>query len=112
MIGQRYSIINVGNADKRWLPVEIEHGEVAIDLARVPDTDGNGAPDLAVLTIRPGGEPVVGIFDSRSGDRINTIQYPVSPNRPLAVTAIADIDGSGVAEIGVLSRRATGQARV
>ena len=81
-------------------------GNTAIDLAVVPDKDGNTVPEVAVLSSRDS--------DGRIVVEVKNAAGATSPTRGvvrgrdtagLAVEAVADADGNAVPELAVLSSR-------
>ena len=80
-------------------------GNKAIDLAVLPDTNGDAIPELAVLSSR--------ISDGRTVVEIKNADGPTSPSSVwsaagqsgVAVDVIGDADGNGVPEVAVISTR-------
>jgi hypothetical protein len=80
-------------------------GNTAIDLALVPDKDGNGVPEIAVLSKRNS--------DDRLVAEVKNVRGPTNPSTVwfsagqvgVAMKGLGDADGNTVPDIAVLSRR-------
>lgn len=81
-----------------------------IAVAEVPDTNGNGSNELAVLGVSGTGSVLVSVKDIATGAGLKSIFFP-STYKPLALAVVADISGNSVAELAVLAT-AAGQTRV
>jgi len=74
-----------------------------IGTAIVPDLNGNGSSEIAALyvdyvTLKP----KVKILDPKTDTVISTLTFNSGLQAPLGIVALADINGNGVPEIGVL----------
>jgi hypothetical protein len=69
-----------------------------LDLAVLPDRDGNDAPELALLTANP---TQVELRDGVSGGTVTTLVFP-EQFEPRQVLALPDLNGNGSAEVGVV----------
>ncbi|MBV5274297.1 MAG: SBBP repeat-containing protein, partial [Lamprocystis purpurea] len=80
-----------------------------LNLAELPDANGNGTPEVAVLG-RSGSAVLVKTADTGTGDQLGFVYY--NPNfTPRQVAALPDLNANGVAELAVLSRDAAGQLK-
>jgi uncharacterized protein (DUF2141 family) len=80
-----------------------------LNLAELPDANGNGTPEVAVLG-RSGSAVLVKTADTGTGDQLGFVYY--NPNfAPHQVAALPDLDASGVAELAVLGRDADGTTK-
>jgi hypothetical protein len=73
------------------------------DIAVVPDRNGNGAPELVMLGIHEtAGNIQAEIRDSRSGSRLNAVQFPKNfmPRRLAVVPGVAANRQPGLAVLG------------
>jgi hypothetical protein len=84
-----------------------------IAVATLPDLNGNGAPELAVLGRRTrSGKVQVLIKDARTGDLVSTQDFDTS-YLPVGLTVLPDLDGNGVPELAVLGQHLhNGKSRV
>jgi hypothetical protein len=80
-------------------------GNSAIDLTVVSDADGNSVPEVAVLSRRNSDGRIVTEVKNASGPTNPTAVWFMAGQTGLAVEALGDADGNGVAELAVLSRR-------
>jgi hypothetical protein len=80
-------------------------GNTATDLAVVPDSDGNGIAEVAVLSTRNSDGRVVVEVKNAAGATNASALWTVAGQAALAVDAIADADGNGVPEIAVMTKR-------
>jgi subtilisin-like proprotein convertase family protein len=75
-----------------------------IAVAALPDLNGNGAPELAVLGHQAhNGKVQVFIKDARTGDLLSTQDFN-SSYLPVGLTILPDLDGNGVPELAVLGQ--------
>ena len=80
-----------------------------LGLAELPDANGNGTPEVAVLG-RSGSVVLVKTADTGTGDQLGFVYY--NPNfTPRQVAALPDLNANGVAELAVLSGDAGGQLK-
>lgn len=77
-----------------------------IAVAEVPDVNGNGSNELAVLVTTSTGAVVVTVKDLATGVVVKSVSFPAT-HKPLALTAIADISGNSAPELAVLAKSAT-----
>jgi hypothetical protein len=80
-----------------------------LGLVEVPDANGNGTPEVAVLG-QGRSSVLVKTADMRTGDQLGFVYY----NRnftPHQVAALPDLNANGVAELAVLGRDAGGQLK-
>lgn len=106
-------VVEVKNAAGATIPkgVWFMTGNTAIDLAVVPDADGDTVPELAVLSSLPNGRVVVEVKNAFG--LTNTRSLWLAPGQTgLAVRPVADADGNAVPDLAVLSRRADGRTLV
>jgi Tol biopolymer transport system component len=77
-----------------------------VAVKRLPDTDGNGIPELAVLATRQSdGRAVVEIRNLTGAPAVRQVWF-LANHTPLALSLVSDdSDDNGVVEIAVLSRR-------
>jgi hypothetical protein len=80
-------------------------GNTAIDLAVVPDKDGDTVPELAVLSSRDSDGRVVVEVKNAAGATNTTSLWLAAGQTGLAVQPVADADGNAVPDLAVLSRR-------
>ncbi len=80
-----------------------------LNLAELPDANGNGTPEMAVLG-QGRSSVLVRTADTGTGDQLGFVYY--NPNfTPRQVAAVPDLNANGVAELAVLSRDAAGQLK-
>jgi hypothetical protein len=77
----------------------------------IADINGNGAPEIAILSLRASGQAVVTVRDSLDDTLINTIFYGTA-YAPLDMAVLPDSDGNGAAELAVLGVDGSGGVRV
>ena len=89
-----------------WLPATLW----VIDLVVVPDTNGNGADDIALLMVKKSsGRNSIQVRDPVSGLLLVNITHPTSVTaQNIAVTS--DVNGGGAAELVTLVRRLSNDA--
>jgi len=80
-------------------------------LAAVPDITGNAADELAVLDMDANGLVFVNLNDSKTGERIRSVNFPSSPT-PMFLNVIPDLDGNSAAELAVLGVLEDGTVRI
>jgi len=81
-------------------------------LAVVPDLNGNGAVELAVLGIHGStGAVAAEIRDARTGVRLRQVYFDKT-YQPLDFAVIADVNGNGAAELAVLGIKSGSQPKV
>ncbi|WP_295584650.1 SBBP repeat-containing protein [uncultured Lamprocystis sp.] len=81
-------------------------------LAVVPDLNGNGAVELAVLGIHSSSGAVAAeIKDARTGVRLRQVYFDKT-YQPLDFAAVADANGNGAAELAVLGIKSGSQSKV
>ncbi|WP_295578514.1 SBBP repeat-containing protein [uncultured Lamprocystis sp.] len=91
----------VGGASIRTF--RCDPGYVLIDLAVVPDQNGNGAPELALLGRKAATSDMqVEVHDTLSGDRLHAIVFDLGDRTPKRLAVLADPDG-GTAQLAVLA---------
>ncbi|NJC87760.1 MAG: hypothetical protein FIB02_04390 [Desulfuromonas sp.] len=81
-----------------------------VALAQVPDVNGNGSNELAVLGVSATGAVAVVVKDIASGVVVKTVGFP-STLKPLALAVVNDVNGNSAPELAVLSAGA-GQTKV
>jgi bacillolysin len=80
--------------------------DTAIAVAPLPDTDGNGSPELAVLGKRiADGAVRVQLRDALSGANLGTVGGFSSAYDPKALAVLPDINGNGQRELAALCLR-------
>jgi hypothetical protein len=78
-----------------------------VRMAIVPDLNGNGADELALLATRNSdGAFLVQVRDSATADKLQNAYYLGPAFTPLDLVVIPDTDGDGTMEIGVLAVKA------
>ena len=90
-----------------------------VDIASLPDINGNLAPELASLRRFPDGRAEIRVSDSDTGALVRTLPVDTLASSatgeikvPLGVIGVADLNGNGSPEVGVLLRKADGRGRV
>jgi hypothetical protein len=74
----------------------------ALDLETVDDADGNGVPEVAVLSRRIGDQSLVVEIQNAAGDK-NTSKLALPEGYAAAdLTVFDDLDGNGIPEVGAL----------
>jgi FG-GAP-like repeat/Proprotein convertase P-domain len=92
----------VGKALLATLDFGAAHTPIAV--AALPDLNGTGAPELAVLGRRArNGKVQVFIKDALTGDLVSTQDFS-SSYLPVGLTILPDLDGNGVPELAVLGQ--------
>ncbi len=86
------ALVNAINFPSRFSP---------ISFSTLPDLNGNGVPEIAVLGVDNSGKIRVIIKDAETRANINTLSFP-SGITPVSMTSISDLDGNGVPELAVL----------
>lgn len=76
-------------------------GKSAAGIAGVGDIDGSGAPEIALLLVKPDGRARVHLKDAADGLWLGSLNFLNSDWRALAISA-QDADGNGGDEISVL----------
>jgi len=71
-------------------------------VASLADLNSNGSPDLAVLRE---GSILAEVRDGQAGALLNQITFLSEAFTPIAIVALPDADGNGVAELAVLATR-------
>jgi hypothetical protein len=86
---------------------------VALDLEAVDDADGNGVPEVAVLSRRLSDDlPLAEIKNAAGAGNPNTVFFPEGFTA-LDMTEFDDLDGNGVEEVaGLLIRDSDGRLLV
>ena len=80
-----------------------------LGLAELPDANGNGTPEVAVLG-RSGSAVLVKTADTGTGDQLGFVYY--NPNfTPHQLAALPDLNANGAAELAVLSGDAVGHLK-
>jgi hypothetical protein len=80
-------------------------GLTPLELAVVPDADGNGVAEVAVLSRRASdGRVVVEVKNAAGTTNPNAVWF-MPGNTALGLAVVGDKDGNGIAELAVLSRR-------
>ena len=78
-------------------------GETPLAFEKLPDMDGNGKPELAVLAVDPSdGNVYVSVKDSFTGEAISTISYG-SSREAFGLAWVPDINSNGYPELAVLT---------
>jgi hypothetical protein len=80
-------------------------GLTAVDLEIVPDADGNGVPEVAVLSRRESDGRIVVEVKNASGPTNPNAVWFMAGNTAIDFSVVADKDGNGVPEVAVLSKR-------
>jgi hypothetical protein len=111
---------SLGSTQGYSVPVSTHDGSVRIQksgahLAALPDVNGNGFADLAVLLPEtPSGKNVVYVKDGNTRKPLSTSTF-LRHYTPLALAVLPDFDGNGLPDdpaLAVLGRNATGEGRV
>jgi hypothetical protein len=84
----------------------LDPGMIAVDARALPDSDGNGVAEIAVLAVRRSdGRGVVEMRNVTGAQAMRQVWFAAG-HRPVALAVIeGDADGNGVAELAVLSTR-------
>jgi len=106
-----YSTISVvfGNGDGTFKPA-INYGKASnlgnpSTYITAADLNGDGKPDLAVVTLGFNGSPVVAVMLNKgNGSFLPAVQYPIT-NVPKEVT-FADFNGDGILDMATIDSRA------
>jgi hypothetical protein len=80
-------------------------GHTAIDLAVVPDANGNGVPDVAVLSSRDADGRLVVEVKNAAGPTNPAAVWFAARQDGVALKPLPDTDGNSVPELAVLSTR-------
>jgi hypothetical protein len=100
-------VVEVKNADGPTGPVSIwsASGYTPSDVEIVPDADGNGVPEVAVLEARDSdGRMVVEIKNASGPTNPNSVWF-MAGNSPIDLAVVGDKDANGVPEVAVMSSR-------
>jgi hypothetical protein len=100
-------VVEVKNAYGATNPVSIwsPSGYTPSDVEVVPDADGNGVPEVAVLEARDtDGRMVVEVKNASGPTNPNSVWF-MAGNSPIDLAVVGDKDGNGVPEVAVLSSR-------
>jgi hypothetical protein len=82
-------------------------------LRALPDSNGNGAVELAVLAANDAGKIRAEVRDARSGNRIKAVNFLGAAFAPVAMAVLDDIEQSAADELALLAfRREGGDLRV
>jgi hypothetical protein len=102
-------VVEVKNASGPTNPnsVWFMAGHTPIDLAVVPDKDGNTVPEVAVLSSRDSDGRVVVEVKNADGATGPSSVWFMAGQTGLAVKSVGDADANGVPDIAVLSSRAS-----
>jgi len=73
-------------------------------LVGLPDLNGNGGMDMAVLRLSAG-SIVAEIRDGQSGALLKNITFLTNAFTPVSTAALPDADGNGISELAVLATR-------
>ena len=82
-------------------------GHTAIDLAVVPDANGNGVPEVAVLSSRDADGRLVVEIKNAAGPTNPTAVWFAAGQHGVALKPLPDTDGNSVPELAVLSTRSS-----
>ena len=108
--GQVKALVKDG-ATVSWISTIFYSAElVPVDLKVVPDVDGNGAAELALLGV-DGGGPKIQLKDTDSG-KLSGWAYFAPDMEPQALTVVPDVSGNGAAELAVLGTTTSGVVQV
>jgi YD repeat-containing protein len=81
-------------------------GFSAVAATALPDSDGNGVHELAVLAVRNSDGRIAVEMRNITGDEVPRTVWFAANHTPVGITVIDDdADGNGVVELAVLSRR-------
>jgi len=72
-----------------------------IDAVMVPDLDGNGAAELALLRFTANAQVQVEVRDTRTGERRSALAF-TADRRPKRLAVVPDLNGNGAVELAVL----------
>jgi hypothetical protein len=82
-----------------------------IRLVAIPDMTGDGRPELALLGRNPAsGVSKLQVRNSMSGELIGTVWFD-TPNRPLGLAVLPDLNGNGIVELALLGDGGSDQVR-
>jgi len=102
ILGQVRNADGAGAPYSTWFAAA---GQLAIDLAVVPDKDGDAIPELAVLSSRTGdGKLLVQVKNASGAFNPYAFWMPVGYTG-VELAAVAPVDGSAIPEIAVLQQR-------
>ncbi len=90
----QHSIINYGTPQGKQAPLA---------LAEMPDLNGNGAPEIAVLIKNNDGSVVVDIRDALTSTLIKQVNFNKISALAKSLVVLDDLNGNGVPELGVLT---------
>ncbi len=108
--GQVKALVKDG-ATVTWLSTIFYNPHLTpIDLAVIPDLDGNGAAELALLGL-DGGGPKIQLKDTDSG-KLSGWVYFAPDMTPQALNVVPDVSGNGAAELAVLGTTTSGAVQV
>jgi len=99
----------ITKVQRRWVGFPAVTGAQYLDLSSLPDINGNGTPELALLRQRPNGRVEVLIKDSASKATIRTVTFNSQDLTPLGIAPLNDINGNASPEVALLLRKANGQ---
>jgi hypothetical protein len=92
----------------KTIPFASTYDPVAV--AEVPDLNGNGKNELAVLAVGGTGGIMVTVKDLATGAIVKSVSFP-STYKALALAVVADVNGNSASELAVLGTTA-GQTKV
>ncbi len=85
--------------------------DTPIAIVGIGDANGNNAPDVALLVMKPDGTAKVIVRDGATGAQIGNIFFG-SVSNPVAIALVADLDMSGDPELAVSGDDGAGTQRV
>lgn len=100
-------LVEVKNANGPTNPnsVWVGAGLTPLDLEIVPDADGNGTPEVAVLSRRDRDGRIVVEVKNAAGPTNPSSVWFMAGNTAIDLAVVADKDGNGIPEVAVLSKR-------
>ena len=85
---------------------EIDFGQdIALQMEMLPDLNGSGFPEIAMLTEQASGQVIVQIRDGETGNVVKSLFYGLA-YEPVAMDVVADYSGNALPEIAFLGSQA------
>jgi hypothetical protein len=105
-----YDAATIPNVSPSWV-VHFNKVGIARYLISIPDFNGNGYPELAVVKANSADEPdLVQIKDALTGAPLRNFSYPSTGFVNRGLSAIADLNGNASPEVVVLQHRKSDNA--
>jgi hypothetical protein len=98
--------VHVRDGSTDALLTDIDIGsDLAFDMVVLPDLDGSGDPEIAILQQQPSGQVRVQARDSVTGGVTSNLWYGLQ-YEPVSMTVVPDYNASGFPEVAVLGSEA------